>query len=128
MKYPCVIEKSGDSYGVIFPDLEGCYPAGDTIEEAFRDAREAAEAWMENMLDEGFEIPPPSSADDILKNPDYKGRIFGYVDIDVSKLSGKTERINISLPSRILRRLDEQAKAAGDSRSGYIASLVLQNA
>ena len=31
------------------------------------------------------------------------------VDIDMSKLSDKTERLNICLPSRALRRLDSLA-------------------
>ena len=60
-----------------------------------------------------------------MKNPDYKGWVFGSVDIDMSKISDKAERVNITLPKRVLRRLDNLAKESGDSRSGYIAHLVL---
>jgi hypothetical protein len=33
------------------------------------------------------------------------------------------KRVNINLPRRILRRLDDEARAAGEARSGYIAKL-----
>jgi metal-responsive CopG/Arc/MetJ family transcriptional regulator len=34
--------------------------------------------------------------------------------------------VNITLPRRVLRRLDALARAAGESRSGYIAHLTLE--
>ena len=125
MRYPCAIETGNGVYGVIFPDLPGCYPSGETLEDAFKDAKEAAESWMDAMADEGLEIPAPSAMDDVVKNPDYKGWVFGSVDIDMSKISDKAESVNITLPKRVLRRLDNLAKESGDSRSGYIAHLVL---
>jgi predicted RNase H-like HicB family nuclease len=43
MKFSVAIHKDKDSdYGVIFPDLPGCFSAGDTIEEALANAQEAA--------------------------------------------------------------------------------------
>ena len=89
MRYPCAIETGNGVYGVIFPDLPGCYPSGETLEDAFKDAKEAAESWMDAMADEGLEIPAPSAMDDVVKNPDYKGWVFGSVDIDMSKISDK---------------------------------------
>ncbi|MCD8339662.1 MAG: type II toxin-antitoxin system HicB family antitoxin [Burkholderiales bacterium] len=47
------------------------------------------------------------------------------MDLDLSQLSDKRIRINVTLPVRILHRLDRAAKEAGTSRSGYIAQLVL---
>ena len=114
MRYPCAIETGNGVYGVIFPDLPGCYPSGETLEDAFKDAKEAAESWMDAMADEGLEIPAPSAMDDVVKNPDYKGWVFGSVDIDMSKISDKAERVNITLPKRVLRRLDNLAKESGD--------------
>ena len=37
----------------------------------------------------------------------------------------KAERINITLPASVLRRIDAAAKSAGESRSGYIACRAL---
>ncbi len=127
MRYPIVIEKSkeSNSYGVIVPDLEGCFSAGDTLDKAFSNALEAAVGWIECEIDVGHEIPEPSSIEKYASNPEYSGWIFGYIDIPAELLDRKTERINVSMPKNILKRLDDLARASGNSRSGYIAQLVL---
>lgn len=38
------------------------------------------------MIDEGYPINPPSTIEEISKNPEYKGWIFAYVDVDMSSL------------------------------------------
>jgi len=47
----------------------GCVAQGETVTEAFDNLEAAAEAWIENALEQGHEIPKPSSA------IDYSGRI-----------------------------------------------------
>ncbi len=127
MRYPIAIEPSGKAtaYGVVFPDLPGCFSAGDTLDEAVTNSKEAANLWIEEQLDEGLKIPSPSSLEEIAKKPEFKNWIVSYVDVDLSQFSDKIQRINITLPTRVLRRLDQKAKAAGISRSGYIAQSVL---
>lgn len=82
MKYPCVIEEQGSVYGVIFPDLPGCYPSGESLEGVLEDAREAASLWMESMRDLGREIPRPSTLESIRENPEYRGRLVRVVDVE----------------------------------------------
>ena len=53
------------------------------------------------------------------------GAMSRYIVDDAGILSDKTERVNITLPSRVLRRIDRDAKAAGESRSGFIARRML---
>ena len=48
------------------------------------------------------------------------------VEIDPSILDDKIERVNITLPRRVLARLDAKARAVGETRSGYIAKLALE--
>jgi len=55
----------------------------------------------------------------------FKGWTWGVVTVAIASLSDKAERINITLPSRVLRRIDQAAKNAGESRSGYIARRAL---
>ena len=44
MRYPIVIHKDTDSdYGVIVPDLPGCFSAGTTLDEAMSMAQDAIE-------------------------------------------------------------------------------------
>ena len=51
---------------------------------------------------------------------------FTFVAVDPADFDDKSERVNITLPRRILRRLDAMAQAAGESRAGFIAKLTLE--
>ncbi len=127
MRYPIAIEPGSAStaFGVVVPDLPGCFSAGDTLDAALAGAEEAAAAWIDAALDAGEAIPPPGSVDDLRRNPAYDGWIFGVVTLDPTLLDDTTERVNITLARRVLRRLDALARAAGQTRSGYIAHLTL---
>jgi predicted RNase H-like HicB family nuclease len=127
MRYPIAIEPRTDrsEYGVVIPDLPGCFSAGETLEEAIAGAEEAGLAWIDAALDAGEAIPPPSSMEAVRANPEYSGWILSLVTIDPAALDDTVERVNITLPRRILRRLDEEARAAGETRSGYIAKLAI---
>lgn len=129
MKYPIAIEPGDKShaYGVVVPDLPGCFSAGDTIELAFENIKEAIAGWVEMELDEGHPIPLPSKIEDIAKQTEFKGWIFGIVDVPEELLSDKAQRVNITLSTRVLRRLDFLAKNSGDTRSGYIAKMVMNH-
>ena len=127
MKYPIAIEVGTETtaYGVIIPDLPGCFSAGDTLDEAIENAREAAELWLETVIDDGGTIPEASTVSAHHANPEFEGCIWAVIDVDFAKLSNTTQRVNITLPSRVLRRIDRDAKNAGESRSGFIARKVL---
>ncbi len=127
MKYPIAIE-AGDAdhaYGVVVPDLPGCFSAGDTLDEAVDNAKVAIELWLETVLDDGGNIPEPRSIEENRTNREYDGWIWAVVSVDLAELSDKVERVNITLPARVLRRIDRAAKQAGESRSGYIARRAL---
>ena len=127
MHYPIAIETGTgtQAYGVVVPDLPGCFSAGDTLNEAMDNAREAVELWLEIAIDDGMAIPEPASLDEHQRKREFKGWTWGLVTVDIASLSDKAERINITLPSRVLRRIDQAAKEAGESRSGYIAMRAL---
>jgi predicted RNase H-like HicB family nuclease len=67
MRYPVVIEPGDETtaFGVVVPDLPGCFSAGDTLDEAISNAQEAAAAWIDAVLDAGGAIPAPSRLDAI---------------------------------------------------------------
>jgi len=128
VRYPIVIEPgtATTAFGVIVPDLPGCFSAGDTLDEAVLGAEEAAAAWIDATLDTGGAIPAPSSLKALRRNPDYAGWMFGIITLDAALLDDTIERVNTTLPRRVLRRLDALAQAAGESRSRYIAHLTLE--
>lgn len=129
MRYPIVIEPGTETtaFGVIVPDLPGCFSAGDSLDEALAGAEEAAAAWIDAALDAGSAIPPPSDLAAIRDTPAFADWAFGVITIDPDLLDDTIERVNITLPRRVLRRLDALARAAGESRSGYIAQLTVED-
>jgi predicted RNase H-like HicB family nuclease len=128
MRYPIAIEPgtATTAYGVIVPDLPGCFSAGDSLDEAVTGAEEAAAAWIDATLDAGGAIPAPSSLEALRDNPEFAGWTFGVITLDPALLDDTSERVNITLPRRVLKRLDALARAAGESRSGYISGMTLE--
>jgi predicted RNase H-like HicB family nuclease len=127
MRYPIAIEPGDETtaFGVVVPDLPGCFSAGDTLDEAISGAEEAAAAWIDATLDSGGAVPSPSSLESVQANPAFRGWAIGVITLDPALLDDAAERVNITLPRRVLRRLDSRARAAGETRSGYIARLTL---
>lgn len=127
MNYPIAIEhEPGKAYGIQVPDLPGCFSAGDTMDEAMANAKEAVAFHIEGLLDAGESIPSPQGVETHSANPDYAGMIWALVSVDLSSLSGKSKRLNISLPERVLRRIDSAAEKNGETRSGFIARIALE--
>jgi predicted RNase H-like HicB family nuclease len=58
VRYPIAIESGTISiaFGVVVPDLPGCFSAGDTLDEAMTGVEEAAAAWIDAALDAGEAI------------------------------------------------------------------------
>lgn len=128
MKYPIAIEPGSDkkAWGVVVPDLAGCFSAADSgIDAAIEGAKEAIELWIEMALDANQDIPKPSLITDLQKKEEFKGYIWAIAEIDPALLSDEIERVNISLPKRVLARLDAKAKSAGENRSAFIAHMAI---
>lgn len=129
MRYPIAIEPGNEAtaFGIVIPDLPGCFSAGDTLDEAMANAEEAVAAWIDATLDSGGAVPVPSSLEALGQRPEFAGWSIGVITIDPAVLNDKVERVNITLPRRVLKRLDALAKAAGETRSGLIAQMTLKD-
>lgn len=105
MKYPIAIEIGGPkkSWGVVVPDLPSCFSADDSgIDEAIESVKEAIELWTEGALERGMEIPRPSLITDLQRKKEFKRWIWAVAEIDPALASDEIERINITLPKRVL--------------------------
>jgi HicB_like antitoxin of bacterial toxin-antitoxin system len=60
-------------------------------------------------------------------NADHTGWMFGIITLAPVLFDDTIERVNISLPRRVLQRLDALARSAGESRSGFIAQLTRED-
>src|SRR5262245_18518075 len=58
--YFAIVHKDEDSaVGVVFPDLPGCFSAGDTYEKAIANARVALRLYAEAESEAGRRLPKP---------------------------------------------------------------------
>ena len=71
MHYVAVIEKEPDSaFGVWFPDVEGCFSAGETVDEAVANAAAALRQHVEAVESAGRHVSAARSTDDVLHDED----------------------------------------------------------
>lgn len=129
MLYPIAIEPGDEThaFSVIVPDIPGCFSAGDTLEEAYANAKEAIKFHLEGLAEDGEEIPLPTSIDNHRQNPDFTeyDMFFGFVDVDITHLLGKAEKINITMPAYLIKRIDEFVATHKEykSRSGFLTQI-----
>lgn len=128
MKFSIAIEPGTrkSAFGVVVPDLPGCFSAGDTVEEAFDNAREAIESHLEILSEEGKDLPKTKPLSEWMTDREYKGWTWGVVDVPVERFFGRAEKINITVPGRLLKQIDEFAKSRGQTRSGFLTNAALE--
>ncbi len=127
MRYPVVIHKDEHSdYGVTVPDLPGCFSAGETVDAALNAAEEAIACHVEGLMIDDEPVPPPQSIEHHMDDPRYAGGIWALVPVDISRLSGKAKRVNITVPERILALVDDYASHHGETRSGLLTQAALE--
>lgn len=121
MKFTVVLHTDdGQRYGVIVPDLPGCFSGGDSLDDALDSVLEAIDLHVETLLEDGNALPPRQPIATHQANPDYAGGVWAVVDAAVEKYFGPAEKINITVPRVILSRIDDYAKSHGLSRSGFM--------
>ena len=54
-------QDEGGGYMVTIPDLPGCFAAGETVEEAIAEARDAFEAWTIAEREDAGTLPAPKT-------------------------------------------------------------------
>lgn len=67
--FPAVLHVADDGISIIFPDLPGCLPCADTMEEAFSNAREALQLHLCGMEEDDEPIPDASPISSIHPAP-----------------------------------------------------------
>lgn len=125
MRYIALVHKDPDSdYGVIIPDVPGCFSAGATLDEAIENAVEALSGHVRIMESDGETVAAPRSIDAILADPELaeerKDAIISAVPLVRDR--GSSTRINVSLDLGLLEAIDQAARRRKQTRSAYIAS------
>jgi antitoxin HicB len=59
ISYQAKITSANDGFSVEFPDLDGCFSFGDSLEEALFNAKEALDLYLESAIDLKWKVPTP---------------------------------------------------------------------
>lgn len=125
MLYPLYVHhEEGTAFGGTFPDFPGCFTAADELADLPRMAQQAVEVFFEG---ENAEIPPPSDIVRWRGQAGYKNGFWLMVDIDTAQINAKALRLNVSLPSHLVQRIDRYAQAHHMTRSGFLAKAAVQS-
>ena len=116
-------EFKGDVLGVVFPDFPGCVSCGNNFDEAYKMAHEALSGHVEAMKEHGYNIPEPSTLENIEKNwEDFKNwKRTKYAIAYIGLIpSSETRKYTISMDASLMAQIDSIAK----NRSKFIARAV----
>jgi len=98
--FPAVFDFAEDGISIEFPDLPGCLPCADTVEEAVKNAHEALMLHLYGMEQDNDEIPEPTPVD---KVDTEKGQSIILVDVFMppfrEKQRSKFVKKTLSIPS-----------------------------
>jgi predicted RNase H-like HicB family nuclease len=123
-KYAAVIHKDEDSaYGVYFPDLIGCFGAGDTEDEALDNARISLRIYADDLIESGEALPRARSIHELRADKDVCASLGegGFLVLVPLLFSDKKRRVNVTLEPSLIAAIDEAARLSGTSRSDYLA-------
>lgn len=123
MHYPIKISNNENSGFLLeVPDLAGCQCISDTIEEGFREIKQAIISHLMILAEYGEIIPQASNIESLkIQSEDV---IWGLLEIDITPYLGKSHKINVTLPELLIKQIDTQVSKSEEykSRSGFIAS------
>ncbi len=121
--YIAIIHKDEDSaYGVQFPDVPGCFSAGETLDAAISNAAEALRFFAED----GEQLNAPRPLETIRADPEHAEDIKGgctFAAIPFFLDEHRTVRANVTMDAGLLKAIDATAKKRGMTRSAFFAAV-----
>jgi Uncharacterized conserved protein len=118
-------------YVVIFPDLPGCVTQGEDFAHAFAMSQEALEGYLDALRRDGDPIPKPSDFQEARAKAEAEAKVDGeslssevVLQAVPALAHGTPVRVNVSMCSTVLARIDRFAKAEGLTRSGFLSLAV----
>lgn len=118
-----VYKDPNSSFGVSFPDLPGCYGAGETYDEAIENAKISLREYALATTEDGDDMPAPRKytqlAADTTEAIEMDKAAF-IAEVPVVTIGAK-RRVNVSLDDKILSAIDRACELAGVNRSVFLA-------
>jgi predicted RNase H-like HicB family nuclease len=117
-------------FHITIPDVPRCFTQADTLEDGMEAAAEVLAMCLRDMVENNRPTPEPSPLPKVremvaeelreLECEEEGGEIL-YPLIAAPSLDMAPVKISISMPKAVLQEVDAKAKAAGFTRSGFLA-------
>jgi predicted RNase H-like HicB family nuclease len=120
--YFAIVHKDADSaVGVVFPDLPGCFSAGDTYDKAIANAHVALRLYAEAERSAGRQLPTPRTFEVLYRDPDVREEARGapFVGIRLEGQAGASDAGEVLLDEpkvkrgTIKQKLPKRSRKAG---------------
>lgn len=96
--YPAIFAEEDIGYAIRFPDLEGCFTEGDTLDEAYEMAVDAIGLYLEQQ-DGNFSFPKTSNPKQIQTNSNEFVVLIEFDDLEYLKKHGnKAVKKTLTIP------------------------------
>ena len=96
--YPAVFTIEDNGYSVRFPDFDGCFSEGDTLEETYEMAFDALGLYLDDN-NKSFEYPPASNPKDIeIGDDEFVVMIDFNMNEYLKKHKNKSVRKTLTIP------------------------------
>lgn len=97
--YPAVFTKEDVGYSINFPDIDGCYTQGETLEEGIEMAEDALALVLYGMEVSGQEIPKPTPISAIGAEGEGFTTLIKADTLEYRKMyNGKSVKKTVTLP------------------------------
>lgn len=121
--FPAILSFADDGISIEFPDLEGCLPCAENIENAVKNAKEAMLLHLYGMEEDGEEIPEPTPITDIsLEKNQSVLLVEAYMRPFREKMQRKFVKKTLSIPAWI----NSEAENAGINFSQVLQEAIVE--
>ena len=121
--YPAIFTEDEAGYSVRFPDVDGCFTSGRSLQEALEMAEDAMCLMLYDMEESGEAIPAASGVNNVQTEPGEFVSLIGCDTLAYRKRYGsKAVKKTLSIPSW----LNEAAEKAGVNFSNVLQDALKQ--
>jgi predicted RNase H-like HicB family nuclease len=129
MNYPVLITKKStenslaSNYTFSVVDLPGCQTTAKTMDEGLAKLNDVITSHLSILVEYGEQVPHAQSIEFHMKNTTDLAPIWAMIAFDIVPFLGKSQKINVTLPELLIKRIDDRVNKSSDykSRSGFIA-------
>lgn len=105
MQYPIAIQQKNLTFYAYLPDLPDLDIEGNSIADTIARARVLVFKHLQNLVDNGQDLPTGSDISQHLNNPSFSGWTWAIISIDANRIIGETLSIDIKIPERLMQRI-----------------------